>query len=43
MLRAGPGDLVQNTEKLFIFQDEKEIEMDTLIPECYYSVMPSVL
>lgn len=28
MLRAGPGDLVQNTEKLGIFQDEKEIEED---------------
>lgn len=43
MLRAGLGDSVQNTEKLCIFQDETEIEKDTLILECYCSIMPSVL
>lgn len=43
MLRAGLGDSVQNTEKLCLFQVEKEREKSTLIPECYCSIMPSVL
>ena len=43
MLNAGLGDSVPSTEKLHIFQDGKEIEKDTLIPEYYYSIMHFVL